>query len=222
MTTKERKYRILVVDDQDSYRESECLLLRGKGYDIGEAVNPQDAKLRLMETPFHLCLLDNQMPDASGEMQDQAGLELAKWTKLHCPRTSRIIITGYEKVEMVKQAFAEQLVHGYYSKADIAEGHVANLVELVAKTLRERLVTLSAKNDAPLKVDPFDLWGEEGVVERDVYETGAGVVRFSLGAVKAHLHETAGVGRIRAGAKVVGRAVSGGEIEVLPVGPAMY
>ncbi|MGB7723322.1 MAG: response regulator [Bryobacteraceae bacterium] len=216
MGTQDRRYRILVVDDQDSYRESERLLLQSEGYEVVEARGPGEAQGLLKESPFHLSLLDNQMPDEDGVMRDDAGMELARWIRKHCPYTSCIIVTGFERVELVKKAIAEHLVNNYYAKDDIAAGSVGGLSELVAKILGERLVTLSAKNELPLKVDSLDLWGEVGIVERDLCTNGAGVVRFGIGAVMARIHPLAQEWQIRAGSRVVGRAVSGGEIEVIP------
>src|SRR6266850_868868 len=121
-----RKYRILFVDDDDRYRESACLLLSNENYELQEARDSRSAKLSLADRPFHLCLLDSQMPDDSGEMRDDAGLEVAKLMRKYCFYASRIIWTSFEKIEFVKKAIAEHLVHGYYSKLDVALGNVAN------------------------------------------------------------------------------------------------
>jgi len=158
------------------------------------------------------------MPDESGDIRDDAGLELANWMFDHCFYTSRIVITGLEKIELTKAALASRRVDGYYSKADIAAGQVKGLTQLVADTLaNRRLCVLTTKSEMPMLMDRLDLWGKEGVVEKDIHAGGPGVVRFHVGAVMAHLHPSADVAMIRAGERVVGRSVVAGQVEVLPV-----
>ena len=216
MDEGKRKYRLLIVNDDHRYRESACLLLGREEYDIEEAGDARSAKERLSGRPFHLCLLDSQMPDDAGEMQNDTGLKITKWMKKNCYYTSRVILTTFERIEFVKRAIDERLVHEYCSKVDVARGHVSKSAELVAETLERRLVTLSAKNGLPLSVDALDLWDEFGVVERELNEGGNGVVSFKLGSVMADIGRAADVTRIRAGKRVVGRAVLAGEIEVIP------
>jgi CheY-like chemotaxis protein len=217
MEDAKRQYRILLVDDDDDYRESMFLLLENEDYMIKQADDAPSAKQMLTATAFHLCLLDLQMPDDSGELKDDTGLEVAKWMIQHCFYTSRIILTSHEKIEFVKRAIRERLVQGYYAKGDVASGVVGSLSELVANTFAERLVTVSLKNEMPLKVDALEFWDEVGLVERDLHENARGVVRFKSASVMAHIHRAAGVSRIRTGTEVIGRAVFGGEVEVLPV-----
>src|SRR5262249_22778554 len=159
----------------------------------------------------------NQMPDEHGELQDDAGLQLAEWMLKACPYTSRIVVTTFGSIELVKRAISKQLVNGYYSKDDISAGRVKSLTELVGDILKKRLTPLVLKNESIIHVDSLDLWDEVGIVDKDVYHTGVGTVQFEhLGIVKAHLHRAADVARIRPGSKVVGRSVFAGEIEVLP------
>ena len=219
MSVDRREYRILMVDDDLIYRDSACMRLARENYHIVPASNTGDAQTLLKkEIPFHLCIIDNEMPDVDGEKREDAGIELAIWIKREYPYTSRLIITASHDIELVKKAvLKEGLTAGYYVKDNIATGYVESLPALVSEVLSERLVPVMDRNDFPTKCDPLDFWNAEGTVERDIYTSGSGVVQFGAGSFKAHLHRATSTERIRLGAKVLGRTISAGEVQVVPV-----
>ena len=220
---QQRKYRILVVDDDPIYRESECAILRSEGYEVSAASNPDEAQRILGENAFHLILIDNQMPDSKGELRDDAGQQLALWIKNHHPCTNRVIITSLTDVELVKKAvkvlekYEGELVNDYFYKDDITKGRVGDLKSIVNRILTNRLVSVTEWSDYPHQVDPLDFWGEEGIAERDFTGSDTGAVSFRLGSMKACIAEHAHVTRIRKGTKVRGRVVRGGRVEVMPI-----
>jgi two-component system OmpR family response regulator len=58
--------RILVVDDQPDILDLTATVLRGAGYTVEAVASGQEALVRLSRDPFHLVLLDINMPDMDG------------------------------------------------------------------------------------------------------------------------------------------------------------
>ena len=58
--------RILVVDDQDDIREMARLVLTGAGYEVVTASSGREALRLVRAAPFHLVLLDINMPEMDG------------------------------------------------------------------------------------------------------------------------------------------------------------
>lgn len=58
--------RILVVDDEESVRNLICRILHDSGYDVGAAVDGQDALLKIAERRPNLIVLDLMMPELDG------------------------------------------------------------------------------------------------------------------------------------------------------------
>ena len=58
--------RILTVDDSASILQVEKLVLGGAGYEVVQAVDGQDALVKLNGTPVHLVLTDLNMPRLDG------------------------------------------------------------------------------------------------------------------------------------------------------------
>jgi len=225
MATKTRQYRILVVEDDDNYRESECALLRAKGYEAYSASNPEEAKPLFSKQSFHLSLIDNQMPERTGETRDDAGIKFARWIKENHPYTGRIIITKLEDIEIAKQALlpeeekGEKIVDAYFQKQHIASGRVKDLLSLVSDNLSNRpLIWLASWGGYPNEVDSLDFWGEQGVVEHDIERFGTGSVRLESGLFKASMARGYYVNRIKKGTTVKARAVRASRLEVLPLG----
>jgi CheY-like chemotaxis protein len=82
---------ILLVDDDTLGRTLLAEYLRDEGYQVSEAGNAVEAleRLRGHDPPAHVLISDIRMP---GGMD---GIQLADWTRLHCPSVSVLLITGY-------------------------------------------------------------------------------------------------------------------------------
>ena len=90
------KKKILVVEDDQFFREAICDVLKKK-YDIQEAPNGKVAIELLTLREFDLVLSDIQMPMLTG-------LELLEWSKKNKP-VPFIIMTGFSMVLETKTAF---------------------------------------------------------------------------------------------------------------------
>jgi CheY-like chemotaxis protein len=85
----EMRPRVLLVDDENSVRESLYTLLEGDGYEVLAASNGQDALtiFRQSSRPIELLVTDYNMPQMSG-------LQLARDCSLLCNDLSVLYVSG--------------------------------------------------------------------------------------------------------------------------------
>src|SRR5262245_40362469 len=119
--------RILVADDEATFRESIVALLRRAGYDCEGVGTSAAAIARLEESPCDLLISDIRMPG-------NAGLELVRFLSESFPELPVILITGYPSVETAAPAVGFR-VAGYLIKPVPTE----ELMSLVKRTLQQRL-----------------------------------------------------------------------------------
>lgn len=83
--------RILLVDDDEPYRESTATMLRSAGYVVQTASDHQLA-LEMLEgnDPLHLLLTDVVMPDRVN------GLALSRMARMRRPDLRVIYVSGYD------------------------------------------------------------------------------------------------------------------------------
>ncbi len=92
-----RKFEVLVVDDDASIRKRCVQLLHKKGYAV-EGVNSGEAALSMVEKKyFALVIADIRMPGLGG-------IELLEKVKGLSPQTEMVMITGYATVESAVKA----------------------------------------------------------------------------------------------------------------------
>jgi DNA-binding NtrC family response regulator len=84
--------RILVVDDDESIRNTVKAILEDEGYIVDVAATGREAIKRTEETLYNVALLDIRLPDMEG-------VELLKLMKDAVPRTRKIMVTGYPSMQ---------------------------------------------------------------------------------------------------------------------------
>jgi DNA-binding NtrC family response regulator len=84
--------RILVVDDDESIRNTVKAILEGEGYIVDLAATGREAIKRTEETAYNVVLIDIRLPDIEG-------VELLKLMKDAVPRTRKIMVTGYPSMQ---------------------------------------------------------------------------------------------------------------------------
>ncbi len=85
--------KILVVDDQESWRVLLTAILNGEGYDVTTVANFQDGSDFIKRGGFDLIILDMRLVDnATYNIQ---GMALLKQTKLQHPDTRAVLFTGF-------------------------------------------------------------------------------------------------------------------------------
>lgn len=88
--------RILVVDDEDVFRQTLASWLKEDGYDVQSAADGEQAIAAVQSNPIDLILLDVRMPGVDG-------LGVLKYVKEHHPGIEVIMLTGYEELRIAVQ-----------------------------------------------------------------------------------------------------------------------
>ena len=118
--------RILVADDEETFRETTIALLRRDGYDAVGAANTQQAMAQIAQSDFDLLLCDISIPN-NGE------LEFVRDLQKTAPQLPVILITGYPSVETAVPA-VQLAVVSYLIKPV----QPADLLKLVRQTFEQR------------------------------------------------------------------------------------
>jgi len=91
------KYRLLIVDDEESMREVLTILLQREGYEVDCAGDGAQALRRLKDQSFDLVITDIKMPQVSG-------LELLAHIRERFPETLVIMVTAFSTTEEAVEA----------------------------------------------------------------------------------------------------------------------
>jgi DNA-binding NtrC family response regulator len=84
--------RILIVDDDESIRNTTKAILEDEAYDVDVAATGKEAIRKAEKSAYNIVLLDIRLPDMEGT-------ELLKLMKETVPPTRKIIITGYPSMQ---------------------------------------------------------------------------------------------------------------------------
>jgi DNA-binding NtrC family response regulator len=91
------KNRILIVDDDETVRQSYLRSLESISNNIESASDGEEALQTMEHKPFDVVLLDMRMPG-------QDGLSVLRTIKQKWPESEVVIITGYPTVDNAKEA----------------------------------------------------------------------------------------------------------------------
>lgn len=80
--------KILIVDDDDSLRESMVSILESEGYILDVAKSGQEAETKIKNNVYNLVLLDIRLPDING-------IELLAKINKYSPKVKKIMLTGF-------------------------------------------------------------------------------------------------------------------------------
>jgi DNA-binding response OmpR family regulator len=139
---------ILLVDDEETFRESTCRLLRRTGFDCESACNGRDAVQALQGRRFGVMVADICMPD-------NPDLQLVQAARERDSQMAVILVTGYPSVESAIRSIELSVVAYLTKPLDFDEllGHVKTAIERsrnrqVLSTVRERLQSCLAELEA--------------------------------------------------------------------------
>lgn len=124
--------RVLIVDDQPSFRRQLCALLRHVGIDdIGEANDIPEAEAKLRAASFDLAIVDVMLPGISG-------LEGVPRLKKILPNLRVIVISAYrDRVEIFRTAAQAAGAEAFIPKDDLDLQAVTNWQTNCAPTERK-------------------------------------------------------------------------------------
>ena len=136
---------VLVVDDDDVFRERLARALRERGYDVRTAADAERAKQAAKEDSPEMAVVDLRMPGGSG-------LELVRALKSIDASTKVVVLTGYGSIATAIEAMRLGATH-YLSKPATAD-------EVLAAFRRDALTPL----------EPIDAPGEAPSLARTEWE----------------------------------------------------
>ena len=93
----DHKYKILLVDDDETIRSTMRAILEDEGYSVDSASNGKEAIKKTQEHSYNLALLDIRLPDIEGG-------ELLKLMKEPMPRMRKIMVTGFPSLQNAVEA----------------------------------------------------------------------------------------------------------------------
>ena len=100
---------VLVVDDEDSVRDSLKAVLEREGYTVLQASGGEEGLAMLKERPVHLVLSDHNMPGMTG-------LEFLKLVRERHPTVVRIMLTGDPDPQTIIRSVNEGEVYRFLKK----------------------------------------------------------------------------------------------------------
>lgn len=105
---------ILVVDDQDGWRDLLKEVLSNEGFVVFNASSLNDAVSLLYSYSFVVAILDMRLVDAS--TYNIQGMEVLKKAKQIQPKIKAIILTGYPHEQQKKKALDYYQADGFFEK----------------------------------------------------------------------------------------------------------
>lgn len=114
MGKTEQAYTILLVDDEDIFRQRLALALTRRGFTVHEAGDFEGAVAVLQQFRPELALIDLRMPGKSG-------LELVAEAKRLQPGIRVVVLTGYGSIATASQAIKLGAVNYLPKPADVDE-----------------------------------------------------------------------------------------------------
>jgi len=105
-----KEKNILVVDDEETVRESLAAILEREGYRVFQAESGDEGLRVLKETPgIQLVISDHNMPGMSG-------IELLKLVRERYPTVTRIMLTGDPDPQVIIRSINEGEVYRFIKK----------------------------------------------------------------------------------------------------------
>jgi two-component system response regulator PilR (NtrC family) len=89
---------LLIVDDEQSYRQLLSLVFEPDGHHIRTAMNGRDAITKLQEEPAEVIITDVRMPDMDG-------IELLRAAREFLPDVGVVLMTAFATVDTAREAF---------------------------------------------------------------------------------------------------------------------
>lgn len=118
-------HRILVVDDEDTFRYFLKLNLQEQGYQVTDSADGQTALKIIKEQMFEVALIDLRLTDLDG-------LEIVRYLRQLAPQTSVIILTGFATLDSAIEAL-RQGAHDYLTKPFETAELLARVADALAK-----------------------------------------------------------------------------------------
>jgi DNA-binding NtrC family response regulator len=144
--------KILLIDDDQSIRETFAVILKNKGYHVDLAQTGYEAIQKSEQTNYNLALIDIRLPDMEGTAV------LSK-LKDRIPKTRKIMITGYPSLNnavtalnqkadayIIKPVDIDQLLETIKQQLKLQKEETAFSEQKVATYIETRIKEIENKN----------------------------------------------------------------------------
>lgn len=121
---------LLIVDDEQSYRQLLSLVFQGDGHDIRTASNGREALEMLDQSPADIIISDVKMPDMDG-------IEMLRAVRETQPDLGVVLMTAFASVETAREAFKLGADDFIQKPFDVEE------LKLIVKKTLEKQVLIS-------------------------------------------------------------------------------
>ena len=115
MSDETSKYRVLIVDDEESMRDFLSIMLHREGYQVDTAVDGAQAVVHLRDHSYDLVISDIKMPRMTG-------LELLAHIKDRTPETVVLMVTAFsstdEAANQVNRPYATNKISRWIKSGD--------------------------------------------------------------------------------------------------------
>lgn len=136
-TENAERLRVLIVDDEDRFRESMSKQLEMRGFEVFDASNGEDAIKIVRHDNPEVVILDQKMPGMDG-------IQTLKELKRIRPEVQIIMHTGHGSIESARLT-GKHDVFSYLEKPSSAE----EIVDVVKRAAKERVYAM-AKHEIPV------------------------------------------------------------------------
>lgn len=153
-----RKGRILVLDDEEKWRDTLAGILQKAGFVVNTAASTNEAEELLSKSFYHLAILDISM--IPGDRTDDKGMILlGRLNEINLLGAMKVIVlSAYGTKEQMRKAFTEHAVVDFQSKEDLFD----NPSELVSR------VRHTFENNIKLNLDLEVQWEQVNETEQFV------------------------------------------------------
>jgi CheY-like chemotaxis protein len=113
-----RQGRILIVDDEEQWRKELVETLTRGGFQVDSVSRAEEALTRLIETPYHVLVLDIRLVQADRSNIEGISLLEALYERGLCEATKVIMLSAFGTKEHMRTSFRKYKVVDFLSKED--------------------------------------------------------------------------------------------------------
>jgi DNA-binding NtrC family response regulator len=124
-----KRFKILVIDDDQGIRTTFAAVLKDEGYDVDTAENGKEAIEKSNANLYKVALIDSRLPDMNGT-------ELLTALRETTPKTAKIMITGYPTLQNAIECVNKH-ADAYFVKPVDYENLLKTIKNLIKKQRNE-------------------------------------------------------------------------------------
>jgi len=121
----DERFRILVIDDDETIRTTTAAILQNEGYAVDTAENGKEAIRRSNADLYSVALIDFRLPDMKGT-------ELLTALRETTPKMVKIMVTGYPTLQNAVECVNKH-ADAYFIKPVDYENLLSTIRELIQK-----------------------------------------------------------------------------------------